>query len=200
MEKEETQTRTCQLALDLLTCNTYDLKYVIDNDDAFITVDLPNANIYIHRRPNYCDRGRYGFHVVPKPGKEWFLSIDHTDGFPRYFFKLQRALDEIQDWVEFNKEKLNKELQVDTTEQQLNTKALVQKMSILMPNVLMIAENDVFNVFAFAGRPDRMIEAILRNLARNKILKHVILVSAGIVIGATPQEIDEQLQANEAQL
>ena len=69
--------------------------------DGYADIDLPLVLITIEKRPYYCDRGRYGFWVDPK--KKDVFTVDFADKFPRYFFSLQRGIDEIADWVEFNK-------------------------------------------------------------------------------------------------
>ena len=52
-------------------------------------------------RPNYCDRGRWqayidcpGFPTNPNP-------FDAQDGFPRYYFSLERAKAEMEDLFRF---------------------------------------------------------------------------------------------------
>ena len=70
-----------------------------EGQDRFPYVDLPDVRIFIERRPYYCDRGRYGFWAESKVNEK--LTIDFADGFPRYFFSLQRAFDEMYDWILF---------------------------------------------------------------------------------------------------
>jgi hypothetical protein len=60
-------------------------------------VELEDVTIYIERRNFYCDRGRYGFWAESKKPDKFV--IDFADGFPRYFFSLQRAMDEMYDWT-----------------------------------------------------------------------------------------------------
>lgn len=59
------------------------------------------ADFLIVPRPSYCDRGRFqvdvfchGFPTNPNP-------FDSADGFPRYFFSLERAKSEIEDLISF---------------------------------------------------------------------------------------------------
>ena len=68
-------------------------------NDFYPYVDLPDVKIYIEKRNWYCDRGRYGFWAESKNDDK--VCIDFADGFPRYFFSLQRAFDEMHDWIEF---------------------------------------------------------------------------------------------------
>lgn len=98
---------------DLKSINTHGFKCKIV--DECIEIDLPHAIIYVNRRPHYCDRGRFGFWVEVKRGFEIKLDIDDADFFPRYFFKLQRAFDEMKDWIDFNNEKLGLKTEKETT-------------------------------------------------------------------------------------
>jgi hypothetical protein len=74
----------------------------ISEDGTYAVIDIPNALITISPRPFYCDRGRYQFWIDGKINQTK-IDIDWADGFPRYFFSLQRAIDEIHEWIEFNK-------------------------------------------------------------------------------------------------
>ena len=78
-----------------------EVKWQEESGFYFPYIDLPNVTIYLERRPYYCDRGRYGFWAESKVPDQ--LTIDWADGFPRYFFSLQRAFDEMHDWVQFRK-------------------------------------------------------------------------------------------------
>jgi hypothetical protein len=57
--------------------------------------------IWLEPRPHYCDRGRYIAKVVSiwgglaLPG-----AMDWADGWPRYYFDLERAKAEIIAWLE----------------------------------------------------------------------------------------------------
>ena len=61
--------------------------------------------IYFQQRPYYCDRGRYHCNVdglgVSRP--------DFQEGFPRYYFSLQRGMEEMEEWVAIRQEVLKKE-------------------------------------------------------------------------------------------
>lgn len=89
---------------DLKNLNTYGYNYKLEQ--GYMSIDLPHAVVMVHKRPSYCDRGRYGYLVEVKRGFHDKLNIDWADAFPRYFFDLQRSLDEMNDWVVFNKNKL----------------------------------------------------------------------------------------------
>lgn len=90
---------------DLKNVNTYRYKYTIDKY-GYMLIDLPHAIIAVHKRNSYCDRGRFGFSVDVKPEHNDKMNIDFADFFPRYFFSLQRAFDEMNDWVIFNEKNL----------------------------------------------------------------------------------------------
>lgn len=65
-------------------------------------IDLQNAKVYVEKCMMGFDRGNYKFIVENKPGKEHICEIDFADFFPRYFFSLQRAIDEMKDWIDIN--------------------------------------------------------------------------------------------------
>lgn len=56
--------------------------------------------IWIQPRPYYCDRGRWCVGInakgVPHP--------DEQEGYPRYFFNLDYAKSEMEEWVKVRKE------------------------------------------------------------------------------------------------
>ena len=60
--------------------------------------------IWFQQRPYYCDRGRYHCQVdgINTEGP------DHQEGFPRYYFSLQRGMEEMEDWVAIRTEVLKK--------------------------------------------------------------------------------------------
>ena len=73
------------------------------NDGGELVINLPFVYMYIRKENSYCDRGRYGFISEVKEGFHHELTIDSADCFPRYFFSLQRAFDEMADWVDCRK-------------------------------------------------------------------------------------------------
>lgn len=79
---------------DLIGIYTHGFIYEFGVYDEMI-IDLPNAIVYIEKCPAYMNRGRYKFIVEHKLGCEHEFFIDFSDCFPRYFFSLQRALDEM---------------------------------------------------------------------------------------------------------
>jgi hypothetical protein len=58
----------------------------------------------IERRPYYCDRGRFTLKAFSNDGTKFY--IDHSDGFPRYYFVLENLLSELEQYIIFNREKL----------------------------------------------------------------------------------------------
>jgi hypothetical protein len=58
--------------------------------------------IWMDARPGYCDRGRWLARLeVTSPVQ---LAIDHADGWPRYYFDLDRAKAEIEAWLHTRRE------------------------------------------------------------------------------------------------
>ncbi len=85
--------------LDLVNINTYNIPYYLDGYGCLI-ITQPNFHIWMNKRPGYCDRGRYGFHAEGRNGKVG--EIDSADMFPRYFFSMQNAFNEINEFIKFN--------------------------------------------------------------------------------------------------
>lgn len=90
---------------DMMHCDTHGFDWLPEPEAPLreMIVNLPNVEIRIEKRNFYCNRGRYGFWAMVKDGREHKLDIDFADAFPRYFFSLQRALDEMNDWVQMRK-------------------------------------------------------------------------------------------------
>jgi hypothetical protein len=59
---------------------------------------IPLALLTIEPRPAHCDRGRWIAKCFrdPRDGRP----LDGQEGWPRYYFDLDRARAEIQEWVE----------------------------------------------------------------------------------------------------
>jgi len=72
--------------------------------EASFPVEVQNLKgkwiVYLIPRPGYCDRGRWNVVIetigVPSP--------DEQEGFPRYFFKLDTAKSEMEEWVKMRSE------------------------------------------------------------------------------------------------
>lgn len=58
--------------------------------------------IWMDARPAYCDRGRWLARLeISDPVA---IHIDGADGWPRYYFNLERAKAEIEEWIRFRKQ------------------------------------------------------------------------------------------------
>ncbi len=57
------------------------------------------GEIYLERRPHYCDRGDFIAKIFPAEGSELFRDFDGQDGWPRYYFDEGRAKLEIEAWL-----------------------------------------------------------------------------------------------------
>jgi len=57
-------------------------------------------HVWFQLRPYYCDRGRWHCCVdgVNTEGP------DNQEGFPRYYFSIQRGLEEIEEWIDIRTE------------------------------------------------------------------------------------------------
>jgi len=55
--------------------------------------------IWIVKRPAYCDRGNLLAHLELRTTDPRQLQIDAADGWPRYFFDLDRAKLECEAWM-----------------------------------------------------------------------------------------------------
>jgi hypothetical protein len=55
------------------------------------------CEITLEARPSYCDRGNWIAKLHPE-GK-LAMSIDFADGWPRYYFDLDRAKLELEAWI-----------------------------------------------------------------------------------------------------
>ena len=57
--------------------------------------------VWIERRPAYCDRGHFVANVQPVSGVGIEYSIDSYDAWPRYYMDIDRAFAEIREWLEW---------------------------------------------------------------------------------------------------
>lgn len=62
----------------------------------YYEITSPRYFITLEPRPRYCDRGEWIAKISSRPGEEM---LDQHEGWPRYYFDKQRALDEIGDWL-----------------------------------------------------------------------------------------------------
>jgi hypothetical protein len=70
----------------------------------YLDVELDQSKWCIARRPAYCDRGRFLWHCESKDSR--ILTIDHADGFPRYFFGAAALVNEMAAWCEARKQRV----------------------------------------------------------------------------------------------
>jgi len=61
-------------------------------------IDGLDCTIEIAARPAYCDRGNFTA-TIQVVGDPWRLSLDGADGWPRYYFDLDRAKLEVEAWL-----------------------------------------------------------------------------------------------------
>jgi hypothetical protein len=72
--------------------------------DGFEELETDHGLIYLEPRPYYCDRGRCIVKVFPKHGFNCTpCAIDEQDGFPRYYFDVERAKAEVAEWMRARK-------------------------------------------------------------------------------------------------
>lgn len=65
--------------------------------DGYEQIQGRECLITLEPRPHYCDRGKYIAKLFPE-GK-LALDIDDQDGWPRYYFDLDRAKAEVEAWL-----------------------------------------------------------------------------------------------------
>lgn len=66
-------------------------------EKGYIEVKGKECSITIDPRPHYCDRGNYLAKLFPSG--QLALDIDEQDGWPRYYFDLDRAKQECEAWL-----------------------------------------------------------------------------------------------------
>lgn len=64
---------------------------------------VKGAEVELHPRPSYCDRGRWQAHMLDDGYPHNQNPFDAADGFPRYYFDLDRAKAEIEALFSFRK-------------------------------------------------------------------------------------------------
>lgn len=69
-----------------------------ENHGGYLEIRGRECSISLEPRPVYCDRGNWIAKLDARG--ELALSIDWADGWPRYYFDLDRAKQEIQAWLE----------------------------------------------------------------------------------------------------
>lgn len=74
-----------------------DCTSIRDDDTTWDEVEGRDCTITIEPRPRYCDRGNWIAKLHPRG--ELALEIDGSDGWPRYYFSLDRMMEEIGAWL-----------------------------------------------------------------------------------------------------
>lgn len=69
---------------------------VLEYPNEYLSINGKNCLITIEMRQKYCDRGDYLAKIFTD-GVQLF--IDYQDGWPRYYFDLERALLEVEAWL-----------------------------------------------------------------------------------------------------
>lgn len=68
-------------------------------DKSHWTITGHNCTITIEVRPHYCDRGNFIAKIHPAIGSDLARDLDWADGWPRYYFDLDRAKAECEAWL-----------------------------------------------------------------------------------------------------
>lgn len=55
------------------------------------------GEVYIEKRPAYCDRGKFIVKIESRDPVNWY--IDHQDAFPRYYFDFDCCITETLLWL-----------------------------------------------------------------------------------------------------
>lgn len=71
--------------------------------EPYIDVRLRDGFLTIEVRPHYCDRGSYIVKIFPE-ANQFHLHVDHSDMFPRYYFKFENMVSELGEWMVRNKQ------------------------------------------------------------------------------------------------
>ena len=66
--------------------------------DGYLALTTPDWHITIQNRPSYCDRGTHVVLVEPRSQSARF-DFDHADAFPRYYFGLDVAKQQMEAWL-----------------------------------------------------------------------------------------------------
>jgi len=71
----------------------------LDADDCYWIAGA-HCRIWMQARPSYCDRGNWLAHLDVIPGTHpRALHVNGADGWPRYYFDLERAKAECEAWL-----------------------------------------------------------------------------------------------------
>jgi hypothetical protein len=67
------------------------------NDPVYWNIKGKECEITIEPRAWYCDRGNWLAKIFPTG--QLMMDIDDQDGWPRYYFDLDRAMLEVEAWL-----------------------------------------------------------------------------------------------------
>lgn len=67
--------------------------------ERYLCLNVEQCEITIEPRPHYCDRGNFIAKLFPAIGSKLALELDLQDGWPRYYFDLDRAKAEVEAWL-----------------------------------------------------------------------------------------------------
>lgn len=84
----------------------------LQNMYQWISLKGIDCNITIEPKQHYCDRGNYLAKIFPDMGSK--LYVDGQDGWPRYYFDLERACLECEDWLKKRKQYINDNWELET--------------------------------------------------------------------------------------
>jgi hypothetical protein len=72
-------------------------EHMLFRSSRWIDIVTDGGCISIENRPLYCDRGKFILKVFPNNIE--VLYIDDSDMFPRYYFKFENLISELDCWV-----------------------------------------------------------------------------------------------------
>lgn len=73
-------------------------------NQSWVEIEGKDCTITIEPRAAYCDRGNYLAKIFPRG--TLVFELDAQDGWPRYYFDLERAQMECEAWLVKRKQKL----------------------------------------------------------------------------------------------
>ena len=78
-----------------------EIKYQISTK-GYADIFCSDCTITVTSRPIYCDRGRW---MVAVFSNKTLFAVDDADMFPRYYFKDQSLIEEMEAWMEIRQQK-----------------------------------------------------------------------------------------------
>lgn len=93
-----------------------------------------------------------------------------------------------------------KEIAVDNPNTREKYQPHVQKINEGFPNLILIGRNGQSNIVGIGGDPIILTEALISAAFKDKQLMHVLILSVGTMVGATPEQIQHHLKSLNAEL